>query len=896
MAKQEVRNDQQVTSKPKAPTPSQVARENINKVFEQLKRSLEREGQNVAKWEDLGALAQEALKSVREQFKTAAEKGPITADAVKAAYVQVRAAQRADGVIAGGPPKGDALSGLIDLSSFKIKQVDGGYTIAGLDAGHPLKTLLGLLKIGDVFPESIAGIIDTAAHSRNLRDLMDPKTWSELATQMAKAALSSGGTLKEKLAAAAVAAVQVATTEPKTKVDKEFGPVPQGKLDKESIDKTGKTTGEGSVANVTNIRAALLAGVKGQHKTIEETAGKILKAIFSEYQIDPDKIPKATRQELHKTLAKLLRDDSSVDGKISPEKLMQNAVRELAAADTSKLGEAEKAVFAKYLEDVKFLASGFEQILKMHPEGQDKPHVQAVITQLAAGAVGELFAAKMGHAVAKESRLIESINAAMKELTGQQTDGAENPNKTEKTEKTEKTGGSEQAQKTDGAKKVDGDRPWTLPDEISDTARAMAAQFLIQPPEGFPLKLGPGHPKFDEVVDVIASLLDQSSKGTKAGQLVIDGPKFAVDVWQWLVDNAKLDPVALERVKADLTDASTIIDEGNKLIADREAKIDELQKKKEGSAVKGELEDLENQITALEREVHQLKYGQGGLADIVGRVGMYQAEGLARVTEFVADPQMFEKDYGPEVAGAGGGGNKPPNGPPKGPGDEPEDDGRFRFFDRESTTGDTGLTGLFGGGRPEDYDGKNLTIQQQRAIKCGEILNDPSLCIEDKIFLFMMWFCAFADQEREQKMKELVQMDEREARLKKDKDETYRLLQSQVQTKKKKDVSRQQAEGEVNRIKNQMKAEPNNGALKGELDKANAKLQKAETEVNEADKAVQDLDKQHRALKRKEDRAPKSREVMFMELERLNKLRDMVMNMARTMMQNADRNIEKLFR
>ena len=70
-----------------------------------------------------------------------------------------------------------------------------------------------------------------------------------------------------------------------------------------------------------------------------------------------------------------------------------------------------------------------------------------------------------------------------------------------------------------------------------------------------------------------------------------------------------------------------------------------------------------------------------------------------------------------------------------------------------------GTGGLLGPGSPMDADGSKNHIYAQRSLQISSILNDPALSIEDKIFYFMMWFAAYADKEREQKMKEIADLD-----------------------------------------------------------------------------------------------------------------------------------------
>ena len=201
------------------------------------------------------------------------------------------------------------------------------------------------------------------------------------------------------------------------------------------------------------------------------------------------------------------------------------------------------------------------------------------------------------------------------------------------------------------------------------------------------------------------------------------------------------------------------------------------------------------------------------------------------------------------------------------------------------------MPGLNFGGRPEDaLNPQNLTIQQRRAIKCGEILADPALTIEDKIFLFMMWFVSFADQEREKKMEELVMMDRDHARLQRARDDLHSQLKSQESNLDNHATLKAQAEETVRGLKEAGKVDS------PEMKEAEAKLETYSGNVRECEQKVKKLEFQLNALSRKEDSAPKSRETLFMEIERMNQMRDKIMNMARSILENSNRNIEKVFR
>jgi len=201
------------------------------------------------------------------------------------------------------------------------------------------------------------------------------------------------------------------------------------------------------------------------------------------------------------------------------------------------------------------------------------------------------------------------------------------------------------------------------------------------------------------------------------------------------------------------------------------------------------------------------------------------------------------------------------------------------------------LAGVTSGRRPEDeFSQKNLTLQQQRVIVCGEILADPALPIEEKVFLFLMWFAAFVDQERVGKMEELVQMDREAARIQKLKDEKSTHLRQLEEAGTKDDARLAQATARVDALVQMGNPDPQ------ELAAAQREVQACKDTSVQRQEAIAQVRAEVNDLTAKHDAAPKSREVLFMEIERLGQLKDKMMNMVRSMLETSNRQVEKIFR
>lgn len=886
----DTRNVQRTEKRPeaKAQSPRDLGKAKSARVFEQFKKNLGQPQLNVA---DLGPLAQLFMRGLSGHFAQLAEKNGLIPDGeVVQAYKELRTRHQKDQILA-KPFEGlDRNNGELDSRKFEIREADerGKFKLSGSLASdaHAVSRLfkeLGLDPNG--FGQDIAEVLDFAGSKR--MNLSDPQTWSTLVTRMATAALTQPGGVKEKLAAAAAGAVGAITevnaaakTKASGEVTSQTSRMPAQGL---GLAKTAAArSNTGSQTNALSIRAALLSGLNDQNERVERTAGQVLAAIFRELGVDPDKEVKKT---LHLQIRDLLTDKSTASGKADVGKIMDRVLGALAKAspENAQLAELSGVIQSALQGEGKVELS----------DGLREAFGAAIATGLA-----DLVAAKAGVKAKGPKEMSDKLLPILQELF--EADAKHDP----KTEAKKGVEGAEQVQGKTATEtpEVDlsrwsGDRP-----DIEQRFKDAALEVLMN--EG----MTADHPRATELVHALGEVL-QKSMDPHQGQL--DPAIFAVNLQRWLASFAGLSPTKLDALEHQLGAAIQAHTQLEAALLDAKAKYADLQGQQSSSASREQTKHLEGELYRLQREItgleQQVTDGQKKLA---GEVALLQKDGLRRLSEFVvhgtrcgeAKAQSEAPTAGAMPPGGGhGGGAGGPGGPgapggPGGPGgpEGPDGPGRpKRSFDRDFRPATGILPGFNMGGRPEDeYSNKNLTIQQERAIKCGEILADPSLTIEDKIFLFMMWFVAFSDKERERKLEDLVQMDREAARIQKTKDEKLAELNSLREAKRMDEAKLVQAESAVRRAERD-----SGGAIAPEkMQKLTGAVEDAKKNISRRDEAIRNCEHEHAELKRQGDQAPKSREVLFMEIERLNQLRDKIMNMARSILENSNRNIEKIFR
>jgi hypothetical protein len=860
------------------PSPQQLGKKHSSAVFDMFKRGL---GIDDLTADALGAFAKPFVQGLTTHFtKLAQDKGIISAKDTQAILGKLRELHSLDQFIAAPPAEVTHANGQLDRRTYAIKETGerGQYKAEGsiTKKDHAMGVVfdrLGLSMNG--FGQDVADILDFAGNAK--KNLGDRDSWITIVGQMAMAAFGAPGDVKAKVGAALNAGLQgvtqVVTTpapdklESRTPTARTLGSTKGSGVGLEHT--APKTSNTGSMSGALAVRAALLSGLKDQDDAVERTAGKVLGQVMKHLGVEPDK---ATKKQLHLTLKRLMTDTSSPNGKANPVHLMGRAVEALAAKDPNSalLGDLNQWI---------------QKAVIQNPDFKPDAGVQEAFGAMAATALTELVAKELGKAPPADGKLSDEVFGALKDLL---TKAPEAPGETRPTQ-----GVNEGATpKTQNLPPVDisvwdCDRA-DLPQQLKDAA----LQFLTQ--QGVSAE----HPRSLALTNALAEVLQSSVNPNTGG---IHPADFALQMQRWLVENAGASPARLEGVQATLTHALRTHAKLEQAYNATQERYNKLQAQQTSSTKRGNTAPLEKELEALEGELAKMRsWLERGTEKLEGDVAALQQDAFRRLAEFIVDGKWAGDGPAAQVAAAGGGGGAvPPNGndPTASPGaDGPRGHGpRGRrprgMFDREGPTARGVLPGLNSGGRPEDgYNDKNLTIQQQRAIKCGEILADPSLTIEDKIFLFMMWFTAFTDQEREKKLEELVQMDREAARIQKLKDEKSTELKQLQESGEKDDSRLVQATARLDALEQMGNASP------ADLDTARKEVNACQQTKVQRQEAIAKVQHEVNDLSAKHDAAPKSREVLFMEIERLNQLRDKIMNMARSIMENSNRAIEKIFR
>ncbi|MBI4821577.1 MAG: hypothetical protein HY791_35275 [Deltaproteobacteria bacterium] len=263
------------------------------------------------------------------------------------------------------------------------------------------------------------------------------------------------------------------------------------------------------------------------------------------------------------------------------------------------------------------------------------------------------------------------------------------------------------------------------------------------------------------------------------------------------------------------------------------------------------------------------------------------------------------------AGGAGGGNGVPPGGPGIGYGSPEIPSGNGggipTMWNAQPEVAGMGTAGVLGPSHPRDADPARQSMYAQRTAVIGSILNDPSLSIEDKIFLFMMWFAAFADKEREAKMKEIVDLDKIDQKRRNDMDRANRERTAMYASKRDLTTAADGIEKELTKLKGQLsatidptadtaEAKASRAGASGKVEELEKQLGEAKDKVNEAQTKINRLSEEYDTLKNATNQAPKSREILLFELDRITQLRGSIMDMARHFLEDSTRRIKEIMR
>lgn len=182
----------------------------------------------------------------------------------------------------------------------------------------------------------------------------------------------------------------------------------------------------------------------------------------------------------------------------------------------------------------------------------------------------------------------------------------------------------------------------------------------------------------------------------------------------------------------------------------------------------------------------------------------------------------------------------------------------------------------------------------QRATVGWSILNDPSLSFEDKLFLFMMYMVQFAEQDEMKKMEEINELDRREEL------KNRNLAKLNGQTEKLAN-DRKTATNEVSAAQSQLDQLKRDKAPDDKIQEATKKLEGASQRQEQARALEQQNKDAITTLKAQEapaqaDGKPApSRDMLQMELRRLEQWRGMLMDMTRQILEERNRRIRQIW-
>jgi hypothetical protein len=827
----------------------------------------------------LGPLAKIAADEVYKMLESAAKQdGRVKSELVLAGYQQLRHAHTRDqsaGFDVGDPPAVTAgVNGKIPTGKRDqwAKPLDKGrFELFGLIGAdhlvHQLAKKVGLDPKS--LPEAAMRLIEEFGQSAKWGNLTDSKVWKELGTKLREMALDEGVTGGPKT-------VNVRRTmENATPVlPKDLEPTAQQQglgLKKTATDRTNT----GSKTNGTAIRAQLLTGLKSS-ANVDQAATSLADALFKDLKVGD--VSNGLKSEVISALKEALKDPTSPDGSVRPLEVLASSYRILLG----KLpADHPKASFQLGLQ----LAEGLAQLTR----GQTiSPGLERAFAEMSLWGLSDLTTTILGKPpqnfsenvqkklfgilgqLGKNSTLAKALLQTAEEQAGVKKKPAPEAQaqQTAPKPKAEKTENAEEAKTASEAK--------AAPDEalvkraVRNQLRAM--QVRMDDPRAQALE---------------AALTDVMKKGVDPGSIAING-------YEWIVNKTGLFRTHLEQIREQVPMRVEAADKAFALLKSLQVEHDAATAKLGETKDPKERERIEGDIKRIEQSADMAR---NMLEEHVEPLQLYQNEAIKLIAQYCMSPGGFRSVYdkgGAGDGGAGGGGGGGPGGP-DGPdhggrgGGGGGDDGEPNWFRRDKPTR-FGLPGIFSGGGPNDNP-EDMTLQQQRALKCSAILADPSLSIEDKIFLFMMWFVAFTDREREKQLEDIVGMDSRQA-------QRSEAIEKQRQKEKSQRMELARATEDLRGAQKEReaaKAGPggeNSDAYKD----ANRRCEEAEGKVKGSRERIDEINADINKMRRDSDSAPQSREVKFTELQRLSQLRDNILNMARSIMETSNRNIEKVFR
>lgn len=855
------------------PKKNEIANTQIKRLVHDLQQMRkDRDKVSIKGMDDLGPRTQEYLKNIYPELVNAVgTDGAIPRPMLKKIRDQLYKLDKLERHVMAGPKGGDQ-NGTIDARKIKV----GDDAIKGLGEGA-LRALLKGFGLEQGYDQVGGAILDSVFNNNIGANVSDPKTWAKVGGQILDALISSdkgniGARVGDALGKGTEALIDSVLESPRMNVpdatkrtgslDKNFGPVPNADLGLERT--AAKASNTGSINNAFAIRAQLLTGVSGQNEEVRNVTAKALKEVFRDLGVFQDRDntgeDRIAKRKIHELVGSELQK-LQTDGKIDASAMLHRFSEMVAERSPD---DASAQLF-------KEMTGGLKEICDKNPEALASEDVQTCLALGAAMALSDLVGLELGKDVNHQKLLTEKLVPMLSELVANGFAEVKS-NKPKEGDPTADVSRYDRAMPELGEARLIAEQ---YIDSVADQCQDKA-QIPDTPFEK-------GSAKYNIYANILAEIHQVANGGE------VEQPA-CIAAYQWLVDNAGLNPKFVETATKNLESLERQMGMHDRLMQSRIREYEAESKNIGSGQDHKKLQRLQVEISSLRSQIEE--------AAMTPLIYFQHAAKLISAT--VMDGRMHGSanpgDLGSVDATGGGGGKKPPRGgDPMDPGDP--GDPRRKGGGGDNSGGWTRRGNLRSRGNMPSmtspsgpHDQVDAPFYQRRANMLGDILSDSSLCIEDKIFFFMMWFVAFADDEREQKMKELIEMDRKQAETAEMRDKQANFLKEQKDKVSTYESTLDRAQDDLATLQGANPPDPQAiAAAQTAVEEAQHNVDRAKERENELERTVQDLSRQV-------DELPKSREVKFMELERLNQLRDKIMNMARSILENSNRNIEKIFR
>ena len=807
--------------------------------------------------EDLGDRGTTLAQSILERFQSQ----PEVSDAdLKTATQELRAAHQHDISEAYTPvdaPSGDAVRNWSATTKLK-KKANGRFLLTGSGASgsHPLSKLLRDLKIKPhSLGEKSAGIIQTAIDQQ--ADLSSANVW----TTLSRSLLLSKMQETNSIVSPQLTTEKATVAKPVTSDLSNQGVARNPELAATAPTATGVGSSQGALAaRIQNMMGASAKAPAGRKQALRALTEELVKDL---------QLSEADANSVSSLLGHVVKNAVTNDGTVESSALARASFAELAETESDPTQVGPYGMASNLLSLIE------NQSQQLGPEKSQA--IDNLTANLAAFGVRTYVAEKLGQPQGPMGdQILGQIQATMAQLTGATVD-SENLTTAESAQPFDRQAAEQEiakirassAQAASGVSQVDTEASVEAPS-------AEAVKESPQNAETPSATSGAEAPKADPGPAVPREVRFAAKQAMEALNINTSDPKNQPiqQAYESIIAESKGDPAQMYMAATRWLD----------------------------------------QNIGSNRAEHDAKLLEQGLPPAMLQTMLNDR--FATIAAFVTNPKEIKEKFLMNERRAGAGANAGLEGNGLG------GVGGFQFGKPNSY----GTGGLLGPGSPMDADGSKNHIYAQRSLQISAILNDPALSIEDKIFYFMMWFAAYADKEREQKMKEIADLDNQSQEnnlkrkdLERNRQALYqsrKVMQQAVQTAESKlrsispkheeirDVKKEISKLEGSANPDQQKLSDLQNKLSGlerfnkgpaaDIDKAEKVLTEAKSKMMQVQVKIEGHSKQIDQLAANADSGTKSRELLFMELERIQRFRGMLIDMANSFMRDMARRVKEI--